>query len=273
MASSKEFLEFVLDQLSRIEGISARAMMGEYVLYCRGKVVGGIYDDRLLLKPTPGALKLMAEEGRSIEAQQPYKGAKEMLAADVDDRELTCRVVEAIAAELPEPKRKKAKTEPPEKPEAARIRTVDEEIRLIPYYRNDEASLPWYQDPDVCRQVDNTDRVYDLGTLHRMYDFLSTHGECYYIEYRGELVGDVSLRDSAEIAIVVSKEYQNRHIGRKCAAEMLKLAREKGFGAVKANIYSFNEQSKRMFLSLGFSPAGGDWYEYKLTDWESEKTW
>ena len=126
-------------------------------------------------------------------------------------------------------------------------RIVDREIRLVPYYRNDAVSLPWYQDPDVCRQVDNRDTPYDLDLLHRMYDFLSAHGDCYYIEYRGALVGDVTLRDNGEIAIVVCREFQNRHIGRRCVLDMLKLAREKGMARVTANIYAFNEQSRRMF--------------------------
>ncbi len=67
------------------------------------------------------------------------------------------------------------------------------------------------------------------------------------IEYEGKLVGDVSLRDNGEIAIVVCKEYQNRHIGRRCVLEMLKLTKEKGMVKVKANIYSFNKQSQTMF--------------------------
>ena len=86
-------------------------------------------------------------------------------------------------------------------------RIVDNEVKLIPYYRNDEASLPWYQDLDVCRQVDNRDKPYDSALLHGMYDYLCAHGECYYIEYNGILVGDISLRDNAEIAIVICKEY------------------------------------------------------------------
>ena len=143
-------------------------------------------------------------------------------------------------------------------------RIIDSEIRLIPYYRNDAASLPWYQDPDVCKQVDNRDEPYDIGLLHRMYDFLSTHGDCYYIEYNGVLVGDVSLRDSSEIAIVICKEYQNRRIGRRCVTEMLKLAKEKGMSSVKANIYSFNSQSRSMFESAGFAKTDDEWYEYKL---------
>ena len=98
-----------------------------------------------------------------------------------------------------------------------------------------------------------------------MYDYLSTHGECYYIEYRGVLVGDVSLRNSGEIAIVVCKEYQNRHIGRRCVLELLKLAAEKGMAQVTANIYAFNHQSQRMFLAVGFEKAGEEWYTYRLT--------
>ena len=105
MASSRGFLQFVLEQLSAPEDVSVRPMMGEYVLYCHGRVVGGIYDDRLLLKPTPSALALLRDAERDI----PYEGAKEMLVADVDDTALTCRAVEAIAADLPAPKPKRKK--------------------------------------------------------------------------------------------------------------------------------------------------------------------
>lgn len=77
-------------------------------------------------------------------------------------------------------------------------RIIDKEIKLIPYYRNNEVSLPWYQDLDVCKQVDNRDEPYDLELLHCMYDYLSSNGDCYYIEYEGKLVGDVSLRDNED---------------------------------------------------------------------------
>ena len=102
MASSREYLDFVLEQLTDLDGIACRPMMGEYVLYCDGKVVGGVYDDRLLLKATPGALRLMPD----VETDIPYPGAKPMLAADVDNRESLCRLVAAIAEELPEPKKR-----------------------------------------------------------------------------------------------------------------------------------------------------------------------
>lgn len=76
------------------------------------------------------------------------------------------------------------------------------------------------------------------------------------MEYRGVLVGDVSLRGDGELAIVICRDDQNRHIGRRCIREMLKLAREKGMARVTANLYSFNHQSKRMFRAVGFEKTG-----------------
>ena len=104
MASSKEYLDFVLEQLSELDEISSRAMMGEYILYYRGRVFGGIYDDRLLVKPVPVAVKLMPDAEWGL----PYDGAKEMiLVDDVDNREFLCKLVECMWEELPEKKKKK----------------------------------------------------------------------------------------------------------------------------------------------------------------------
>ena len=103
MATSKDYLAFVLDQLSDLQEISHRAIMGEYVLYYRGKVIGGIYDDRLLLKPTKAAEAIMPDAERDI----PYDGAKEMLLVDVDDREALTQLIEAMYPELPEPKKRR----------------------------------------------------------------------------------------------------------------------------------------------------------------------
>ena len=101
MASSKEYIEFVLDQCN---GLSARAMMGEYVLYYGGKVVGGVYDNRLLIKPTPSAKALMP----NAEYQLPYEGAKEMLLVeDIENRDFLRQLFEAIYEELPKPKKRK----------------------------------------------------------------------------------------------------------------------------------------------------------------------
>lgn len=140
------------------------------------------------------------------------------------------------------------------------LRKVDDDISLVPYYPNEDIALEWYQDKEVCRQVDNIDHVYSLDRLRAMYDFLSTHGECFYIRYKEKLIGDISLRDNSEIAIVICKEYQNRHIGHKCVLNMIDLAKEKGMSQVKANIYTFNKQSQRMFQSIGFRPSEDEWY-------------
>ena len=100
MASSKEYIDFILDQCS---GLSVRAMMGEYVLYYGGKVVGGVYDNRLLVKPTPSAKALMP----SAEYQLPYEGAKEMLLVeDIENSDFLKMLFEAMFEELPEPKNK-----------------------------------------------------------------------------------------------------------------------------------------------------------------------
>ena len=144
------------------------------------------------------------------------------------------------------------------------MRKVDDDIWLEPYYPNEDIALAWYQDKEVCRQVDNIDDVYSLDRLRAMYDFLSTHGECFYIQYKGNLIGDISLQDTSEIAIVVCKEYQNQHIGRKCVLDIIKLAKEKGMSRIKANIYSFNKQSQRMFQSIGFQPVEDEWYIYTI---------
>ena len=103
MASTKEYLDFVLEQLSELDEVSFRAMMGEYILYYRGRIFGGIYDDRLLVKPVPIALKLMSDAVMEL----PYDGAKEMiLVDDIDNREFLCRLVRSMWEELPEKKKK-----------------------------------------------------------------------------------------------------------------------------------------------------------------------
>ena len=106
MASTKEYLNFVLEQLAALGDISMRPMMGEYVLYYQEKVIGGIYDDRLLVKPTPLALRFLEEGGKEIAYDLPYPGAKKMLAPDIDDCETTCRLIRIIAEDLPAQKRK-----------------------------------------------------------------------------------------------------------------------------------------------------------------------
>ena len=106
MASSKEYLHFILEQLSDLDDVSYRPMMGEYILYYRDKVVGGIYDDRLLVKKTRSAWELMP----AAICELPYEGAKEMLPVDeVDRKEFLTKLFETMYDELPPPKRRNAK--------------------------------------------------------------------------------------------------------------------------------------------------------------------
>ena len=98
MGSSKEYLEYILEQLSDLEDISHRAMMGEYILYYRGKIFGGIYDDRFLIKPVKIAKEMMPDANMEL----PYDGAKEMLLVDdVENREFLKELIEAMYDELP----------------------------------------------------------------------------------------------------------------------------------------------------------------------------
>ena len=106
MASSKEYLHFILEQLSDLEDISYRSMMGEYILYYHGKIVGGVYDDRLLVKKTKSALECMP----AAVCDFPYEGAKEMLLVEeVDNKEFLTKLVESMYDELPLPKPRRRK--------------------------------------------------------------------------------------------------------------------------------------------------------------------
>lgn len=104
MASSKEYLNFILDQLSGLEDIKYKTMMGEFIIYYRGKIVGGIYDDRFLVKPVKSAVNLMPDASYEL----PYEGSKKMLLVDnVDNRDFLTELFNAMFDELPMPKIKK----------------------------------------------------------------------------------------------------------------------------------------------------------------------
>lgn len=106
MASDRSYLDYILEQLSGAGEISFRPMMGEYVLYCGGKVIGGIYDDRFLVKPTKSARAMMPD----AILEPPYDGAKDMILVDkVEDREFLSELVRALYGELPAPKKKAGK--------------------------------------------------------------------------------------------------------------------------------------------------------------------
>ena len=101
MASDKNYLNFILDQLNGLDGISYRAMMGEYLLYFRGKLVGGVYDDRFLVKDTKASRAVLSA------SEIPYDGASEMMLVDIEDRDAVADLVIRMLPELPEPKRRR----------------------------------------------------------------------------------------------------------------------------------------------------------------------
>ncbi len=144
---------------------------------------------------------------------------------------------------------------------------VNESIELVKYYPLYKKTLQWYQDLELCRQVDRIDHPYDLDRLKRMYHYLSKNGECYYIKYkeggRWRLVGDISLCNGA-VSIVICHEYQNRHIGRLAVRGILGRAQELKYRRVEAEIYSFNEQSQRAFGAAGFKKTEAEKWVYEI---------
>ena len=106
MTSSKDYLEYVLEQMSDLDDISHRAMMGEYIIYYRGKIIGGIYDDRFLVKPVKSAMEMMPDADREL----PYEGEKEMLLVDdIENREFLEELLNAMYEDLPAPKKRRKK--------------------------------------------------------------------------------------------------------------------------------------------------------------------
>ena len=143
-------------------------------------------------------------------------------------------------------------------------RIIDGELALVPYYPAPETALAWYADPELCRQVDGDPTPYTPERLERMYDWLNARARLWYIRYRGELVGDAALRDDGEVCIVVRRESENMHIGRRVIRELLAAAREAGMTEVRARIYGFNAQSRRAFEAAGFSHAGGESFVFRF---------
>lgn len=143
-------------------------------------------------------------------------------------------------------------------------RIVDDEITLVQYYPNYRTTLTWYQDLDLCKQVDNRDSAYDLDLLKRMYKYLDRHGDLFYVKYKNRLCGDVCLQPNGEVNIVIAKSFQNKHIGRRVMKEIIQLAKEKEITELHAEIYTFNTQSQKMFQSIGFTQADNERYVLRV---------
>jgi cytidine deaminase len=147
-------------------------------------------------------------------------------------------------------------------------RIVDREIVLVRYYPNYKTTLEWYQDAELCKQVDNRDSVYDLALLKDMYSYLNRHGELFYIKYKNRLCGDVCLQPDGQVNIVIAKPFQNKHIGRRVIGAIIQLAKENSIEELYAEIYPFNSQSKKMFESVGFRQVDAEKYTLVLSDRE-----
>ena len=144
-----------------------------------------------------------------------------------------------------------------------KTRIVDDEITLVAYYPNYATALEWYQDLELCKQVDNRDTAYDIKLLKGMYKYLNNHGDLFYIKYKNRLCGDVCLQPNGEVNIVIAKPFQNKHIGRRVINEIIQLAKEKNIPQLHAEIYLFNTQSQMMFQSIGFKKVDDE--DYILT--------
>ncbi len=140
---------------------------------------------------------------------------------------------------------------------------VDAEICLVKYYPYYSRTLLWYQDLDLCKQVDNIDYPYDLDRLKRMYKFLSQKGECYYIKYHNRLVGDISLTDNV-IGMAIDKPFQNMHIGRRSFMAILLRAKELGIKEIFLEVYVFNKQCQKMIESFGFQKIDSEHYKKSI---------
>ena len=144
-----------------------------------------------------------------------------------------------------------------------KTRIVDDEIKLVAYYPNYITAQEWYQDLELCKQVDNRDTAYDINLLKGMYKYLNNHGDLFYIKYKNRLCGDVCLQPNGEVNIVIAKPFQNKHIGRRVMNEIIQLAKEKNIPQLHAEIYRFNTQSQKMFQSIGFKKIDDE--DYILT--------
>jgi TfoX/Sxy family transcriptional regulator of competence genes len=154
MASSKDYLDFILEQLSELDDITYRAMMGEYIIYYRGKVVGGIYDDRFLVKPVKSAEKMMPEAGLEL----PYEGAKEMLLVDnVENKAFLRDLLEAMYEEIERQK-------------------VLQKLRESAVYLHDPSLDPKNIEPERLEKILSTLRVDDTKDI--MEWEMTHHCEC-----------------------------------------------------------------------------------------------
>ena len=139
-----------------------------------------------------------------------------------------------------------------------------DDINLVKYFSDYKLTLPWYEDVETVKMVDNANIPYDLDKLKTMYNYLNYNGDLFYIAYKNKLIGDCAIFDDNMVAVVVSKEYRGRKIGSKVLDKLISYAREKELPYLKAEIYGFNQISKKLFKSKGFEKIGKEMYKLDL---------
>ena len=135
---------------------------------------------------------------------------------------------------------------------------------LVKYFPSYKLTLPWYEDVETVKMVDNENAPYDIDQLKNMYGYLDRNGDLLYIAYKNKLIGDCAMFDDNMVAIVVSKEYRGMKIGSKVLDRLITLAKEKDLGYLNAEIYDFNQVSQSLFKSHGFEKIGKEMYKLDL---------
>lgn len=141
---------------------------------------------------------------------------------------------------------------------------ITNNLYLAKYFPAYKISLAWYKDKETVKMVDNSEIPYDLDKLKLMYDYLDKNGDLYYIIFENKLIGDCAIFDDNVVAIVISKEYRGKGIGHRVLEALIKIGKEKNLPYLKAEIYDFNEVSKKLFLQNGFKSVGDNYYRLSL---------
>lgn len=233
MSTSKEYLDYILEQLSGLESITYKQMMGEYIIYYYGRIAAYICDDRLLIKPVPSAFKLMP----NAQLEPPYEGAKDMLLCeDTDDSEFLTRLFEVIYPELPEPKKKD-----PLKIKKLSKKDIPNALKLaLDVFMQFEA--PEYTDEGIKEFEDS---LADESFVAKLAFYGAFMNE--------ELAGIIAYREPQHISLFfVRPEYQGKGIGRKLF-ERLKKDFERKVFTVNSSPYAV-----KIYEKLGFTATNNE---------------
>lgn len=141
---------------------------------------------------------------------------------------------------------------------------ISDDLYIAKYFPAHKISLNWYLDKETVKMVDNSDTVYDLDQLKKMYDYLDKSGDLFYIVYKNKLIGDCAIFDDKMVAIVIDKEYRGKGLASKVLECLMSYARNKDYKYLNAEIYEFNRISKNLFAKYGFKNIGDNIYSLSL---------